>query len=92
MAYKIRQQIKNGKLIRHKVDRRWMMSVIKEQQEALNKLTEMFWNARKELAYERATRATVNQTLVTPDNMLGLPPLPERKIVPVTMEVARGNI
>jgi nanoRNase/pAp phosphatase (c-di-AMP/oligoRNAs hydrolase) len=88
MAYKIRQQMESGKLVRRKINRAWMMEVIKTQQEHLNRMSALVVTAKQIINEQRDTLAQVSAELHTIKNSLavtdsiGLPPLPVRVVEP----------
>jgi hypothetical protein len=47
MAYTIRHQTKNGMIVKKKVDRRWMMATIRQQQEVINTMFKEYYELQK---------------------------------------------
>lgn len=90
MAWKIRQQFSNGKRIKKKVDRRWMANVLQQQQEIIQKLTRVIVKARIVVTPADFADGVTHTPLpeesriVGPAANLGLPPFPDRRVLPIT--------
>ncbi len=56
MAWTIRQQVVKGKYVKRKMDRRWMMDVLKAQQETINNLSTLYVSALQKHMQEEQAR------------------------------------
>mgnify|MGYP001566119099 CR=1 FL=1 len=98
MAYKVHQQFQNGMRVKKKVDRRWMMDVIKSQQDNLNRFAYLLQYAREQIKEQAEAIAILRPPTPAdgpdvPLDTLGLPPLPVRNIEPLALiDEARAKV